>query len=79
LTSLVERGRGPKRWGCEIENENTLQYDREEGPISVFRIYHRGEKTRAGRNKRVVRLERGEVLGMGENKKGRDRRMKVDR
>ena len=38
-----------------------------------------GEKTRAGRNKRVVRLERGEVLGMGENKKGRDRRMRVDR
>ena len=40
--------------------------------VSVFRIYHRGTKTRVGtfkRNKRAVRLERGEVLGTGRETK----------
>lgn len=44
-----------------------------EGPISVFRIYHRGKETRVGRNKRAVRPERGEVLGMGGGEQKRER------
>ena len=50
-----------------------------EGPISVFRIYHRGKETRVGRNKRAMGPARGEVLGMGGNKKERDEWVRVDR
>jgi len=63
------------RWGNEIENDNPLQRERWVGPVSVVRIYQKGETRvgRHGRNGRAVRLERGEVLDTGGKQKRDDR------